>query len=103
MSQPEVPFLPTGDEISDRIQKGQTDQVNRIGKIPFNNGILLESVSLASGNTDVSHKLGRKFQGYLILKQTASATIYNNQGSTDDTKFLRLNASGATTVNIWVF
>lgn len=68
---------------------------------PLNNVIILKNVELASGNNIVSHKLGKKPQGWLIVDIDAASIIYRYQESTD--VFLYLNSSAAATISLGVF
>lgn len=68
---------------------------------PLNNVIILKDVELALGNNIVSHKLGKKPQGWLIVDIDAASIIYRYQESTD--VFLYLNASAAATISLGVF
>ena len=69
------------------------------------NGLIVEAVELdAAATVEVSHKLGRAYQGWIILDQNGSAIIWRDAGSSSDkTKFLPLKTSADVTVNIWVF
>ncbi len=71
---------------------------------PLSSGIVLQSVSLNSGSNSVNHKLGRKLQGWFIVRQRAAASVYDTQDS-NPTPDLTLNlvASAAVTVDLMVF
>ncbi len=71
---------------------------------PQNNSSILESVALASGANIINHKLGRKLQGWKIVRQRASATIYDTQDANPRPELtLQLTASGAVVCDIEVF
>lgn len=59
------------------------------------------TVSLASGSTAVSHGLGRPVRGWLVLRQRKGAAMLYEEQS--DARVLRLNASAATEVTLWLF
>ena len=68
---------------------------------PLLDGRLLEDVALnAAANTDINHGLGRVPRGWILTDQSAAATVYRVAWTTTT---LTLLASGATTVDIWVF
>jgi hypothetical protein len=70
---------------------------------PLLDGRLL-TVDLASGAfTAVSHGLGRPPQGYLVLRRSANAAIWDQSNSTDASAFLYLQPSATVTVTLWVF
>lgn len=68
-------------------------------------GLIVEGVALKSANTvEVAHRLGRAYQGWIILDQDGSAIIWRDAGSASDkTRFLPLKSSANVNVNIWVF
>jgi uncharacterized lipoprotein YmbA len=68
------------------------------------NGNLLQNVSLASGSNTINHKLGRKLQGWLIVRQRASASVYDTQDSNQHQDLtLTLTSSASVSVDLWVF
>lgn len=64
------------------------------------NGTLLEDLELTNTATKVSHKLGRKPRGYIIVRASAAEQIFD---SGLDKAHLNLQASGNVTVSLWVF
>lgn len=71
---------------------------------PFLQGRVLTGVVLTSGSNVVNHKLSRKLQGWVIVGQNASATFYDAQASNKSPQLtLVLIASGAVTINLYVF
>ena len=69
---------------------------------PRRGGRLITGVVLSTTAYDLSHGLGRRYKGYDIVKRSAAAHVYDSE-SDDDTRFLRLTASSAVTVSIYVF
>lgn len=71
---------------------------------PLVNGQMLDGVALASGDNAVNHGLQRKLQGYLVVLNSAAVTFYDKQATNQRPDLtLILNASGATTVSLYVF
>ena len=68
-------------------------------------GVIVEDVILNSSTfTDIKHKLGRKPRGYIVIRKSAAQTVFEEAGDYDNRKlFLKLKASGAVTVNLWIF
>lgn len=67
-------------------------------------GILLPPQTLASGDNTINHTLGRKLQGYVVVLNSAATTFYDKQATNPRPQLtLVLNASGATTVSLYVF
>lgn len=68
------------------------------------NGHVLENVELISGVNVINHQLGRPLQGWLLVRQRAAGTVYDQQDSAAfPTLNLVLNASAPMKVNIYVF
>lgn len=99
-----ISSIQTTDQTLNRIQQNILTPMNQlIANAILNNGIL-PSVALASGSTIVNHKLGRTLQGWIIVRQRALASIYDNQDSnTDQTNTLILVSDNAVVVDILVF
>lgn len=67
-------------------------------------GVILEKISLIAGNNTINHKLDRNLQGWFIIRQRSSASIYDKQDSNQiPDKTLILNSSADVTVDIFVF
>lgn len=71
---------------------------------PLSRGRLLQNVKLASGANTINHGLQRKLQGYFVVLNSAATTFYDSQSTNQMPDLtLILNASGATTVTLYVF
>ena len=64
---------------------------------------ILKNVSLINGTTIIDHKLGYPMVGWMILDQTAAASIYRPVTSPFNSKTLTLISSAAVVVNLGVF
>jgi hypothetical protein len=65
---------------------------------------ILPQISLINGTTIVNHKLGRKLTGWSIIRQRASASIYDTQDSNQTPNLtLTLVSSAAVVVDLEVF
>lgn len=70
---------------------------------PIFNGAMLEDIVVTTSGTEIPHLLGRYWRGFLVIKKTGAAIIYN-EPSEDETKFIRLrSSSGTQTISLWVF
>lgn len=69
---------------------------------PITQGTLLTDVDLIAGSTTIAHTRARDKQptNYIVVKQDAHFTVY--LVSIDPTNIV-LNASGAGTVDLWVY
>lgn len=71
---------------------------------PANNSLLLKNVVLASGTNVINHRLGRKLQGWVIVRKRGPAAIYDNQdGNQIPELTLVLVSDAAVTVDLEVF
>lgn len=71
---------------------------------PPNQCSVLKSVSLLTGTNTINHKLGRKLQGWKVVRQRAAASLYDNQDSNQKPELtLILIASANVTVDLEVF
>ncbi len=78
--------------------------LNPIVANPLVSGLLLQNIKLVSGDNVVNHKLGAKLQGYIVVLNSAAVTFYDKQSVNPMPDLtLVLNASGATTVSLYVF
>lgn len=71
---------------------------------PSLNSLILEKVALQSGSNVINHLLGRKLQGWRIVRIRASATIYDTQDSNnqpDLTLFLTSSANAVADIEVF--
>jgi len=62
----------------------------------------------ATASTAVSHKLGRVPRGWIVVRNSANAVVYEytpaaGQPAALNSQTLVLQASAATTVDLWIF
>jgi hypothetical protein len=68
------------------------------------NTVLLKNIALTSGSNSVNHRLGRKLQGWYIVRQRASASVYDEQDNNQNPDLtLTLVSSANVTVDLVVF
>lgn len=79
--------------------------LKQIKNISILDGVLLEDVSVPTGSDVViPHKLNRKLVGYIVVRNSAEATIWDKQSdNTLPGKTLILKSSADTTISMWVF
>ncbi len=71
---------------------------------PIVGGLILPGIALTTGTNVISHKLGRKLQGYIVILKSADVTIYDTQATNQMPDLtLKLVASGAAAVSLYVF
>lgn len=99
-----LPNFQSDDQVFQLMQNAWATQLNPLLKNPLSNGIILQSQSLATGANVVNHKLGRKLQGWFMVRQRASANIFDTQDTnTSPTLTLNLTSSAPVVVDIYVF
>lgn len=99
-----LPIYQTDNNDLSLMQTNWASQLNPLLRNPISNGLLLSEVVLASGDNTINHKLGRKLQGWIVVRKRAAADIYDKQDSNLMPQLtLVLNASGAVTVDLYVF
>ena len=99
------PFAKTGIESFEDVERFQDVVENVLGSIaasPIISGQLVADVSLTSTPKRIEHKLGRKPLGYMVVRQDADATVYEQDEKRLDL-FLNLASSNPVTVSLWVF
>lgn len=72
---------------------------------PVVDGLLLEGVVLTGGvDAVVNHGLGRTLRGWLIVRNTASGSVFDKQAAnlTPETTLV-LSTATTKTISLWVF
>lgn len=71
---------------------------------PSNNSIILKNVLLTTGNNIINTLIGRKLQGWSIVRQRGPASIYDNQDNNQAPGFTLLLVSSANvSIDLEVF
>lgn len=85
-------------------QQSWSTALNPLLANPLLNGQLLEPFSLITGNNVISHKLGRKLQGWIVVGLSAATTLYDLQSTNNVPELtLTLNSSNSAVVTLYVF
>ena len=91
------------------LQSSVEEFAHQIEKLPFIDGVLvkgqkLRPQALLLNQVKVGHSLGRVATGYIILRNSDNARVYDGIGGLGDaTDHIRLRATAETTVTLWVF
>lgn len=86
----------------ERMQDSLEQAIKTLPSIELLDGVLLQDIALNTSPSRVEHRLGRKPVGYVVVRRSSSATVYD-QADTKPEFFLNLTASAATVVSLWVF
>ena len=79
-------------------------QLNPVLAQPMSKGTILKNVTLISGTTTINHTLQRPLIGWQIIRQRASASVYDTQDSNQHPDLtLTLVSSALVVVDLFVF
>lgn len=99
-----LPQFQDDDRTFQLMQNQWASILNPVINNPANQSILLKSVALVTGDNTINHLLGRKLQGWKVVRQRSSATLYDKQDANQMPNLtLVLNASANVTVDLEVF
>ena len=85
------------------VQEGIRSNIDILQQIPLLDGVYKTGVDLVSGDNDISHGLGRAYQGMILTNIDTARDLYVNATNTQKDKILILNSDGTATVSIWIF
>ena len=77
--------------------------------VPFVNcaiidGVLHNDLQLQSGSVySLEHRLGRALRGWIVVKKSATADVWDSQATNPIKSTLLLNCSANVTISVWVF
>lgn len=99
-----LPQYQTDDTSFTLMQNQWSTQINPLLRNPSLQSVLLKNITLVTGSNQVNHLLGRKLQGWRIVRLRASAAIYDTQDSNPiQDKTLLLVSDAGVNVDIEVF
>jgi len=99
---PKISIVQVADSVLQRFIGSVVERINLISDVPFLDGIYHRNISLVTGTNQINHRLGRLYLGYIILRKTASADIYES-GTVDKSKVISVYSTGNVTIDLWVF
>lgn len=88
----------------DQMQVKWKSQIDPVLSNQILQGQLIEGINLINGATTISHKLGRKLVGWIVVGISASAVVHDSQSlnPAQDTSLILVSTAPAM-ANIWVF
>lgn len=99
-----LPQFQGGDPAFQLMQNAWASALQPIMQSPANYSLVLKGIALINGTTTINHLLGRKLQGWKVVRQRAAASIYDTQDSNQmPDKTLTLVSNAAVTVDLEVF
>lgn len=101
---PKLQRIQTADRVINMIQDNISNIIDPLSSKEILQGQILTKIALTTGTNNIAHKLGRRLLGWFIVRQRASATVYDTQDTNPSPDiFLRLVASANVTVDLYVF
>lgn len=100
---PRFSRVQASDDVLNRIQDRVKVVTDALANSEVVDGRLLD-VSLVNGSfTPVSHGLQRPPLGYVVVRRSANAVVWDQGATADASSLLWLQSSAAVTVTLWVF
>lgn len=98
----------TGDRLSQDAQRAAEAGTQQSRGLPFGDGNLIANVAMTAGTpVDISHRLGRQYQGWFVVRLQAAAATSVFELSTLAANMrdrqIRLQASANCTIDVWCF
>lgn len=96
--------LITHDPDLNKVQDTLVRTLNPVFNTPILGGNLIQGAILKTGFNAINHKLGRTLVGWIIVRQRAAASIYDDQDfNTVPAQTLILVTDAPVTVDIYCF
>jgi hypothetical protein len=104
MPLPAFRYVRSANPDTEAVQQNVRDAFRGIFAASILDGQLLEDVTLTTSFADIAHGLGRTPRGCIPARLSDLATIAEDvPGNPDPSALIRLKASVAVTVSLWVF
>jgi hypothetical protein len=100
-----LPSYQTSDLTLTLLQSNWATLLNPLLDLPINQGQILENVQLSAGTNTINHKLGRKLQGWWIVRQRSSSAYTGTVSASlsNGTSTVTLGTTGPTTPTLCPF
>lgn len=98
-----LPYFDTDDLSLSLLQDKWAQVLEPVINQPQNNAVILKGIVLSSSSV-INHTLGRKLQGWQVVRQRGDASIYDRQDiNSFPDRTLLLTASSGVSVDILCF
>lgn len=91
----------TDDYTISRFQTNVATVFEKIGISPFVSGSIVDA-TIGTSDTQVEHKLGRAYQGWLLVDKQGPGDVYS-QPATDATREVTLKSTAIVKVKLYIF
>lgn len=86
-----------------KIQDNVSEIFADISLQPILKGNFIDAI-ITTSDTNIEHKLGRAYLGYLVVDKNANAVVYTSTAANNSpTRQIILKASGTVTVKLYIF
>ncbi len=88
----------------EQLQTRWASMINPVLSSPIVNGLQLDNIALLTGDNVINHRLGRKPQGYIVVRKNAQAGIFDTQDTNQMPQLtLNLTSDADVTVSLWIY
>ncbi len=98
-----LPYYKSDDQSFTLMQTAWASQINPLLGNPLLQGVLQKNITLKPGLNVINHKLGRAYQGYVIVDMHNFYSQIFSTTSTTPALTLNLNSSTNTSIDIYCF
>lgn len=83
---------------------GIEEHIEQLSPNNFLVGVLIKDLALSTTSKVVSHGLGQKYSGFLVVDRNNDSIVYTDSlTDAEKSTYIKLKANKSTTVTIWVF
>lgn len=72
-------------------------------KNPILDGYIIRRIDIGVGELIIPHSLGRRWNGWWVVRQEAGSLVWEASHQGDPTKYITLQASALDTIDIYIF
>jgi hypothetical protein len=90
------------DSLLTRVQDAVAASLDSLLRLPILNSQIV-SAQLTTSGVDVSHGLGREIQGWIVVRKSATADVYEVASDNNGKRTLKLASSAPVSVSILFF
>lgn len=91
------------DQLLSRLQDNIVAALLPLEGSPLYRVVVVRDVAIGTSSTEIAHGLGYMPTGYIVVKRSANATVYDGAAHSTPSMFINLTASSAVTVTLLVF
>ena len=93
----------TNNKDIEQVQDSVEKKFGELDKLVILEGKLLENIDVLAAPLPYPHGLGRPYRGWIVVDKTTDVRVFRPELDVDTSVFLPLQASGTSTLKVWVF